>query len=80
MKAILEFNLPEEQEEFDAAVNGGVCKDMLDEVWQQCFRPLYKFGYSDPKLQALLDGEHGDTIADAIEMIAAIYTSAVHDR
>lgn len=53
-KAILEFNLPEEQEEFDKAVKGGAAHYALFDVGQQVFRPARKHGYPDPTLSELL--------------------------
>lgn len=64
MKATLEFNLPEEQEEFRDAVNGTKNQIILDEIWIEVFRPFYKHGYNDPKIQKLID--ENPVIADEI--------------
>ena len=42
MKAILEFTLPEEQHEFDAAINGGGYKAVIWEVYQR-LRTVVKY-------------------------------------
>ena len=57
MKANLQFNLPEETEEFNAAVNGKKYKDQVEAVWSQLFRPRYKHGYANPVINLLLSGE-----------------------
>jgi len=55
MKGILEFSLPEEQEEFDSAARAGELRSALWEISQQVFRPARKHGYADSKIQELLD-------------------------
>ncbi len=55
-KAILEFNLPEEQEEFDTAVNAGKLSGFVFDVEQEVFRPARKHGYSDATIQRLIEG------------------------
>lgn len=55
MKATLSFNLPEEQEEFQAAIDAGKYRAALWEVSQRVFRPARKHGYADVRVQALLD-------------------------
>lgn len=55
MKAMLEFNLPEEQEEFDAANKGADCKIALWEIAQEIFRPARKHGYDNSSIQKVLD-------------------------
>lgn len=54
-KAILEFSLPEETEEFETAVKAGSLSAALFEVGQRVFRPARKHGYPDQKLQELLN-------------------------
>lgn len=55
MKATIEFNLPEEQEEFELAVKAGKYRAALWEISQQVFRPARKHGYSNMRIQTLLD-------------------------
>jgi hypothetical protein len=55
MKATLSFNLPEERDEFETAVNAGKYKAALWEVSQYVFRPARKHGYADARIQALID-------------------------
>ena len=55
MKATLSFNLPEERDEFETAVNAGKYKAALWEISQRVFRPARKHGYSNPHIQKLLD-------------------------
>ena len=77
MKVILEFNVPQEREEYECAFNGSIYKDQLEEVWQQCFRPSMKHGYPDRHIQDLIDGEHGEAILDVIEMLGNIYGNII---
>lgn len=44
MKAILEFNLPEDREEFEAAVKGLDNKTKIDTLYDEVFRPHLKYG------------------------------------
>ena len=55
MKGILEFNLPQEQEEFDAAAGAGKLSAALFDVRQQVFRPARKHGYSRADIQQLVE-------------------------
>ena len=45
MKATLEFDLPQEQDEFEAAVGGQIAREKLDAIWDVLFRPALKHGY-----------------------------------
>lgn len=54
MKATLSFNLPEERDEFETAVNAGKYKSALWEISQRVFRPARKHGYGGT-VQRLLD-------------------------
>jgi hypothetical protein len=44
MKAILEFNLPEEREEFEASSKGLSSKVKIDSIYDEVFRPYLKYG------------------------------------
>jgi hypothetical protein len=55
MKGILEFDLPMEQEEFDAAAGAGKLSAALFDVRQQVFRPARKHGYSRADIQQLIE-------------------------
>lgn len=63
MKGILEFDLPVEQEEFQAAVSAPDMKAALYDIGQEVFRPARKHGYPDAYLQRLLDKANEVTIA-----------------
>lgn len=43
MKAILEFTLPEEQEQFEAAVEGEKAKRLIGELYDSVFRKYIKY-------------------------------------
>lgn len=63
MKAILEFNLPEEQGEFDLATKAGNMHSALWDIAQEVFRPARKHGYSSNIIQELVN--RGDIQDDA---------------
>jgi len=44
MKAILEFNLPEEKEDHLDALNGSRYKCQIDTLYNEVFRPHIKYG------------------------------------
>jgi hypothetical protein len=60
VKAILEFNLPEEQSEFDLATRAGNMHAALWDIAQEIFRPARKHGYNNQDIQAALN--HTDTV------------------
>ena len=78
MKSILEFNLPEEQEEFRDAVEGSSWHVRFDEVWDQVFRPYHKHGYHDVRLQNLVE-KHPE-VGQAIELLGEIYQRIRRDE
>jgi hypothetical protein len=54
-KVIIEFNLPEEKEDFSMAIKAGGAFSFLHKVENFVFRPARKNGYSESKLQGLID-------------------------
>lgn len=52
MKATLEFNLPEEREEFETAQQAWKYKAALEEMWERIFRPRHKHGYGIENLDS----------------------------
>ena len=54
MKAILEFNLPEDEEEYEITSKATNMSSALFEIKQEIFRPARKHGYSDPEITKLL--------------------------
>lgn len=54
-KAILEFSLPEEKEEFQIAVNAMSYKCALDDVYQQIFRRRIKYEELDKNTFELIE-------------------------
>jgi hypothetical protein len=76
MKAILEFNLPEEAEEHSDALNGYKYRYALDEVYERVFRPSRKHGYGDPEINELLKNEKCKLL---IEKLIDIYLEVKGD-
>ena len=69
MKATLSFTLPEEQTEFECAVNGSYAINALSDVRNFVFRPARKHGYSDNEIELLLEklGDDGINLIDRLE-------------
>ncbi len=67
MKAILEFNLPEERDEFKQAQKAADFHAALWDIQQKVFRPARKHGYSDTQIQALAETEAGGILIEALE-------------
>jgi len=44
MKAILEFDIPDEKEQHIDAVNGSKYKGQIDSLYNDVFRPILKYG------------------------------------
>lgn len=76
MKATLEYNLPEEMEQYESSINGAKYKYMVEAIWQNVFRPYHKHGYSDVELNNLLDSECGKYIMNTLE---EYYKSSIQD-
>jgi hypothetical protein len=55
MKATLTFTLPDDEAEFQAAVDGPKYRTALWEISQRVFRPARKHGYPSTRIQSLLD-------------------------
>lgn len=63
MKAILEFNMPEESEEHRTALKGVNYQNAIHRIGQEVFRPHRKHGYGDP----LLDSKEAAEIIAKLE-------------
>ena len=55
MKVTLEFNLPEEQEEFDRTQQAGKMHAAFWDIGNDLFRPARKHGYSESHIQGLIE-------------------------
>jgi len=76
-KATLSFSIPEEQDDFNDAMNGWRYKNQIDEIWNTVFRPYYKHGYSDQELNKLLSSPEGGII---IDKLAELYRQVINDN
>ena len=76
MKAKLEFDLsdPIEEKEFRDAINGTKYKLALEEIWTECFRPLFKHGYNDSKID-----EGYPIVQEAIERLSEKYNEVIEN-
>lgn len=82
MKAILEFNLPEDADDFQNAVASQRMKAVLYDISQHIFRPARKHGYSDHRMAKFLDanGCLKGEIADAIGVLEDMYCELLSDN
>lgn len=86
MKGTLTFNLPEEREEFELAVNAGKYSSLLWEVEQEVFRPARKHGYSGLhalELNKLLESDNdavAQAVSDAIHYLEQRYYEFKNNR
>jgi hypothetical protein len=64
VKATLEFNLPEEQEEYEITRQAYKMHSAFWTIGNEVFRPARKHGYSDERLHALI--HHLDQAAAAL--------------
>lgn len=69
MKAYLQFNLPEETEEFNLANDSGKLAVALFEIRNDLFRPARKHGYDEGPIKDYLDSFDEKTKDRMIELI-----------
>jgi len=77
-KAILEFNLPEENEDFDLAREGWRYHNQIEEIWQKVFRPYRKHGYPNLKLNKVIE-DNPEVAEVIIESLIEIYQEVLRD-
>lgn len=68
-KVTLNYNLPEEQEEFKRAIEGMDAHLCLWDIAQDIFRPARKHGYPDSEISKLLEkiGDDGSELIGILE-------------
>ena len=76
MKAILEFNLPEEKEEFKTALNAAKIQNALYHISQDIFRPARKHGYADVRLSGKLTPE----ITEVISILETMFYEILNEN
>lgn len=72
MKVALEFQLPEEREEYENALNGRRYKSKLIDVGECVFRPARKHGYPDPDLNLFIKNLDKLTEGQGTELISKL--------
>jgi hypothetical protein len=75
-KVTLTYQLPEEREEFELAVNGAKASVKLEDIWNEVFRPHLKHGYSNPELQRLAESKNGRRM---MELLIELYNQVTVD-
>lgn len=76
MKAILEFNLPEDREEYESCIKGQEYYNRIENIWEVCFRPYWKYGFQDKKMNDILETEDGQYL---MEKLIELYQSTKED-
>lgn len=74
-KFTVEYTLPEEREEFDAAHKGMDYKCALEDIWDKLFRPRHKHGYPDTRLDKLCANRN---VSKAMDILEQMYRDIVH--
>lgn len=77
MKSIIEFNLPEEREEMNDALNGNLYKVRIDTLYDEVFRPHLK--YVNPILQDELTDEEYTIIKTIWEKVFNHFEDCLDD-
>lgn len=77
MKGILVFKLPEDQEEFETAVDAMRYRIATDEIYEKVFRPYYKHGYGDAEIEKLIREE--PRTRELIEYLEKLYHQVIED-
>ena len=79
MKATIEFDLENENDlrRYNLMNDAEKMEEQLDDIWNYCFRPNNKHGYSG-KLQELID-TNPDLCYDVIEELISRYNSIMED-
>lgn len=79
--ATIKFKLPSEQYEYYSATKGCDALAALWDIQQELFRPARKHGYSQPKLNALLEsGEGRDGILEAIGILEDMFRDILNEH
>lgn len=78
-KLKLEFDYYEEKEEFEDALNGTKHRLIIDEIWQEVFRPYYKHGYSNEQIENLII-ENEEVVEKLMDYLSARYHQVLKDN
>jgi hypothetical protein len=77
---ILQFNLeePTTRNDFILATKANLLMLTIEETWNRCFRPAFKHGYEDKRIQDLLE-KIGDDAYELIRLIGEEYQGVKND-
>ncbi len=79
MKATLEFQLPEEQAEFDRANKAFGLALALYDVSQELLRPARKHGYAIPELATLM-AKNPDVVEEFVGALESAFYKILEER
>lgn len=69
MKVYLQFDIPEENDEYQDAMEGSNHRIKFEQIWDKLFRPRHKHGYSNEKIQKLLANKQCQKLMDELELV-----------
>lgn len=76
-KVTLEYNLPEETEEMQTAIDATKLAITLSDIQNEVFRPSWKHGYHNEELSKLLEKEE---VSRAIELIHEMFLDVLKEN
>lgn len=79
MKAILEFNLPDDQADFDKASRASDYFWALCEIEMDIFRPARKHGYSDARLKEMFE-QNEEFSCELVGLLEDKFRSILNER
>lgn len=80
MKAILEFNLPEDREDFEIYRKAIDMSITLDDLGNEVFRPARKHGYGGLHAQRLNELIEDEKVAEAISLLEELFYEVKNRR
>jgi hypothetical protein len=80
MKAILEFNLPEDREDFELANKAASMSCALNDISNLVFRPARKHGYGNNEKVAKLIEEHPQYAEELIGELEQMFFEILRDN
>lgn len=77
----LDLSTPDGRREHKRMTSATDAYIVLWDIGQQVFRPARKHGYShSPRLNELLEGDHGDSVTEAISLLEKKFYEIMEER
>ena len=75
--ATISFNLPEDRQELQVALDGWEYKIALEEAWNKVFRPMFKHGYSDEAVNKAIAKCGENNAFELVEALSVLFNKLV---